>query len=269
VGQRIPDQDPVGLTDSLQVLQRGRLTDLNVSVTASHAHVGDLVVRLTHVPTGTTATLLDRPGVPATLFGCEGSNIAVTLDDAASAPVDDACRTVRPALSGTLRPDQALDAFTREDVHGLWTLTVADHAAEDQGRLTAWCLLPTTTQRFALQGAVTGIVPQRVTCTNQTTGQELPLLDGAASWNCTEAGLLARRGERVRVRLQGRAVVTLEEPGGVAAGLTSRTAVCRNATTGQTVHLDLQGATSWNCTAAGLESTPGDGIVMVVSGTAD
>ena len=80
----IPDNNSTGVTDNLIVSDSGSLTDLNVSVDVTHTYVGDLIFTLTHVDTGTSVTIIDRPGSPANTFGCRYSDIDATLDDEAS-----------------------------------------------------------------------------------------------------------------------------------------------------------------------------------------
>jgi hypothetical protein len=54
-------------------------------------------------------------------------------------------------------------------------------------------------------GSVTGISPQRVVCTNLTTGQQVRIEDGARSWNCEGAGLDVNPGDQIRQTAIGRA----------------------------------------------------------------
>lgn len=56
---------------------------------------------------------------------------------------------------------------------------------------------------------------------------------------------------------------------GTLNGLTLGKLVCKNTTTGQGVKVKLVGATSWDCTAAGLIVNPGDAIVVKLKGLAD
>ncbi len=107
---------------------------------STHTYVGDLKVTLTHVDTGTAVTIIDQPGRPASTFGCSSNNIDATLDDEASAPVEDQCRTTYPAISGSVRPNNPLSAFDGEDLGGTWRLTVSDHATQDSGFLESWSL---------------------------------------------------------------------------------------------------------------------------------
>lgn len=56
--------------------------------------------------------------------------------------------------------------------------------------------------------------------------------------------------------------------GGSLSGVDSRSARCLNQTTGQSVSLPLDGATTWDCEAAGLAVSPGDRISQSALGTA-
>lgn len=53
------------------------------------------------------------------------------------------------------------------------------------------------------------------------------------------------------------------------AGMIAAEAVCRNHTTGEALRIDLAGATSWSCTAAGLVATPDDMVTTIVTGIAE
>jgi hypothetical protein len=127
----------------------GTITDLNVGILITHTWVGDLVVTLRHVDTGTVVTMIHRPGttvlpLPGSSvgdFGCSGNNINATLDDEASALVEDQCRTSSsPAIYGSVRPNNPLSAFDGENLHGTWRLTVTDGATLDNGSLESWSL---------------------------------------------------------------------------------------------------------------------------------
>ncbi len=134
----IPDQ--AGTTTSNLVVTGGTISDVNVGLNITHSWVGDLSAKLTS-PGGTTVTLFDRPGVPATQFGCEHDNMLVTLDDQATntaAALEGACNTTPPAISGIYRPVSVLSAFNGSNAAGSWTLLVTDHENEDGGSITSW-----------------------------------------------------------------------------------------------------------------------------------
>ena len=141
-GLAIPDGNATGVGHTISVPAGGALADLDVRFAASHLFTGDLVARLTHAGSGTTVTLLDRPGVPATTYGCTGDNPALTFDDEAATAAETACRNqTNPAyVPGAYRPSQSLSAFDGQLFAGDWTLTVVDGASQDAGTLQSWCL---------------------------------------------------------------------------------------------------------------------------------
>ena len=140
----IPDNAASGVSSTINVTDTGTLSDLDVTIATNHTFVSDLTYTLTHLATGTAVTLIDRPGIPASANGCGADNINVTLDDEASAAVENQCATSGTAISGRFSPNQALAAFDGESLSGNWRLTVVDSAAQDTGTLTQWCLEPTT-----------------------------------------------------------------------------------------------------------------------------
>jgi len=136
----IPDDAQLQATDTLSVAESIAIVDLDVFLRVSHGWVGDLSVSLRHDDTGSAVDLIDRPGVPASGFGCSASDIDATLDDEASLPAEDACATPAPALAGALVPAAALSAFHGEDAQGSWTLTLVDSSLGVSGSLEEWCL---------------------------------------------------------------------------------------------------------------------------------
>ncbi|MCB8917509.1 MAG: hypothetical protein H6666_06265 [Ardenticatenaceae bacterium] len=141
----IPDNNPAGVTNDLVIANGGTIDDLNVSIDVTHTWVGDTVFSLTHVDTGTTVTFYDRPGVPASTFGCSGNDIDATLDDEAATPVENECGAGVPAIAGSFIPNNALAAFDGEDVAGTWRITAYDLAGGDTGTLNTWCVDAATT----------------------------------------------------------------------------------------------------------------------------
>ena len=128
------------IDDQVVVTGTGQLVDLDVYLLAAHTYVGDLVFTLTHEDTGTSVVILDRPGVPATNFGCSLDDIDLLLDDDASNPVEAGCGTL--AEGRAFIPNNAISAFSGEDWGGTWTLTLADLERGDSGTLNEWCLYP-------------------------------------------------------------------------------------------------------------------------------
>ncbi|MBL0040216.1 MAG: proprotein convertase P-domain-containing protein [Xanthomonadales bacterium] len=141
----IPDNIPAGVTSDLVIASGTTITDLNVKIESTHTWVGDLIYKLTNVTSGTTVTIVDRPGVPASTNGCSGNDINTTLDDeAAGGAVETQCAGSAPTISGTFTPSNPLSAFDGQLRAGTWRLTVSDNAGADLGTLTRWCISGST-----------------------------------------------------------------------------------------------------------------------------
>ncbi|MCB9135041.1 MAG: proprotein convertase P-domain-containing protein [Anaerolineales bacterium] len=139
----LPIADNTTATDTFVIGNTGTLQDLNVALNATHTYVGDLSFSLTHQDTGTSVTMIDRPGYTGAGFGCSGNNVAAELDDEGSdGPVENQCGS-DPALFGHPTPNNPLSAFDGEDLAGTWVLAVTDSAGGDTGLLNEWCLVPT------------------------------------------------------------------------------------------------------------------------------
>jgi len=118
------------------------ISDVDVTVIANHTYVGDLLSKLT-APSGTSVQLFDRPGVPASTFGCAGDNLNLIFDDASSQTADQldaTCNTIPPALLGAFQPIAPLSSLNGENAQGIWQLEIEDTFADDGGSLTAWSL---------------------------------------------------------------------------------------------------------------------------------
>jgi subtilisin-like proprotein convertase family protein len=136
----------------------GNITDANVQVAATHSWVGDLIISVARTSPANTVILMDRPGVPATTFGCSGDNVAATFDQTgASGPVETMCGASPPGIFGTPVPEQSLAAFNGGGAIGTWTLSVQDCGGGDTGTLTGWSLI------------LSGVVPVELTRFDATT----------------------------------------------------------------------------------------------------
>jgi len=140
----IPDNNTTGVDNTLNGFA-GALLDMDVYVKINHTYVGDVVVTLRH-DAGVPVTLIDRPGVPASSFGCSGDNVDATLSDEGTAPVESTCGSSSPVISGILVPNETLSAFDGQDFAGAWVLNVSDRVGSDTGNLVRWCLLPSQAQ---------------------------------------------------------------------------------------------------------------------------
>ena len=143
VSLAIPDNNTAGVSDSQTIGAEGVLSDLSVTVQTTHTWVGDLVFAVRNVGTGTSVTIIDRPGAPASVNGCSGNNINATLDDEAAAPVEGQCAAGTPTINGSFSPNSPLSAFDGPQLANTWRLTVSDVVSIDTGTLTQWCLIAT------------------------------------------------------------------------------------------------------------------------------
>ncbi len=140
-GATIPDGGGGGnpVTDTITVLDSFPIGDVDVDLTVTHTWVGDLTVTVSHG--GTTVTVIDRPGVPASSFGCNQDNFAgIILDDEGTGGDIESQCSANLSSPPEYTPNNALTAFDGMDAAGVWTLTVSDSATPDPGTLDAWSL---------------------------------------------------------------------------------------------------------------------------------
>jgi subtilisin-like proprotein convertase family protein len=141
----IPDNDPNGVDNILNIATTGTITDINISVDISHTWVGDLIVGVTS-PANTSVDVIDRPGYAGSGNGCSRDNIDTVLDDEAVNPVESECvnNPPNPAIgAGPFSPNNPLSAFDSEALNGNWTMNVSDNDNIIQGTLNQWCVIAT------------------------------------------------------------------------------------------------------------------------------
>ena len=107
----IPDNDPNGIADTIEINQQGKVRDIKVMLDITHSWIGDLKVELT-TPSSTSIMLHDRSGGPR-------DNIIQTFN------------------TQNLTAMQGLIGL---EASGEWTLKVYDHAGRDVGKLNRWGL---------------------------------------------------------------------------------------------------------------------------------
>ncbi len=143
----IPDNNAGGVSDTISTTDALQLQDLDIQIDITHTFIGDVIVTLEHLDTGTTVTLIDRPGLTDSGYGCSGNDIDAVIDD--YGPDGDAetiCNS-NPAISGRVRggdppSSTLLAAYNNETLAGDWKMTVSDNAGDDTGKLNRWCLAP-------------------------------------------------------------------------------------------------------------------------------
>jgi subtilisin-like proprotein convertase family protein len=176
----------------------GSVTAVTVTVAATHDRVGDLVVLLTHVATGTTVTMLDQPGTVGVDNG-DNSNLLsshpISFVDGAALPdaetlgsgagMGNNAVVCRDNAVCTYESHQSLGAFSGLAASGDWRLSVTDTRAQDNGVLDAWSLRldaePTTTTTeppttTTTEPPTTTTTEPATTTTTTTTAPDAPTI---------------------------------------------------------------------------------------------
>jgi subtilisin-like proprotein convertase family protein len=118
----IPDNVAAGVRDSITFTEAGRVAGIRVSVEIKHSFVGDLVVTLAS-PSGRSVRLHNRSGGST-------ANIIRSYD---------------------VNDTSALGTLAGESLAGQWTLSVADVAPVDVGRLERWELEVSLGEHIAVE----------------------------------------------------------------------------------------------------------------------
>lgn len=167
----IPDNNATGVNLDINVTDTFDLVQFqSISISGVHASVGDLVMTLTHVPSGTTIDLIRQPGKD-TLAGGPGdntnwtgftfSNINALTNAARPRVIDDASQrnSTASVLNGTYRPTtntyngNGSPTFTGEtitdlntvfdpisNISGIWRLNVQDLTTNDIGAMAGFSI---------------------------------------------------------------------------------------------------------------------------------
>jgi serine protease len=102
------------------------ITDLNVTLSATHTYTNDLRITLTS-PGGTVVTLFNRRG------GSGDNLTGTTFDDEAGVSIANGAAP----FSGAFRPETVLSTFDGKSAVGTWKLSITDLATQDSGNVTA------------------------------------------------------------------------------------------------------------------------------------
>ena len=130
-GLIIPEGNPVGVVDReyFNVAQSGdEVANIEVNLQLAGGYNGDLYVSLV-APDGTTAVLLDKPGVAVDSFGATGAGMNIRLSGDGSRAIQNETSAI--LLTGTYQPVDLLTVFQGAAVEGTWTLYCANLGLDD------------------------------------------------------------------------------------------------------------------------------------------
>ncbi len=126
-------------TDTINVPTSATIGDVNVDLTITHTWVGDVTVTVSHL--GTSVTIVDRPGVPGSTYGCSNDNYSgILLDDEGTGGTMESQCALNLSSPPNYTPNNPLSAFDGLDAAGVWTITVYDSVSADGGTLNTWSL---------------------------------------------------------------------------------------------------------------------------------
>ncbi len=126
-------------TDTINVPDSVVMGDVNVDLTITHTWVGDVTVTVSHL--GTSVTIVDRPGVPGSTYGCSNDNYSgILLDDEGTGGTMESQCALNLSSPPNYTPNNPLSAFDGLDSAGIWTITVYDSVSADGGTLNTWSL---------------------------------------------------------------------------------------------------------------------------------
>ena len=177
VGTALPDANPAGVSNTINVPESFTVEDVNVDLSVTHTFVGDLCVNLTHG--ATSVNLILRPGDGlndchlGSPFGCGENNYnTIILDDEGTLTIEDRC-VANATSPPNYIPNNPLSAFDGQDAAGPWILTVSDNAGQDLGTFDSWSL------HFSSGGTSPCVTEPCETCPPGT----IPIVDGAGDFS--------------------------------------------------------------------------------------
>lgn len=123
------------------------IASMSCSIFVTHSFQGDVRLTLTHVESGLSVVLVDRPyvpqsalGFPATDYGAAGSMLVLADTAAAKYDVPTVAAPGISGVNGPWKPESPLSVFNGRQAQGTWRLTAVDFAAGDTGTIVGFKL---------------------------------------------------------------------------------------------------------------------------------
>jgi subtilisin-like proprotein convertase family protein len=146
-------------SSTITINQNINIKDLNVQISLNHTALSDLVITL-RSPTGQVITLFNKRG------GWADNLVNTVFDDQATTAI--AAGTA--PFTGSFRPETVLSALNDKNARGTWTLSIADTAGGDVGKLISWKLIMVSNTKL---GSITNLA--------STTGGSINVTNPVAS----------------------------------------------------------------------------------------
>lgn len=159
----IPDNDPIGYSDTLTVVdpENYYVRELKFYISNVHNNIGDLIFKLT-APNGEQITLMDRPGYPASATGSPGNGPRIFLEDNAEVSIETVEVGNTTTLTGTYRPDpDLLSTFNGVSYGGEWVLNISDHNQGILGVIQEWGIYAAVTTTTSIDDREIVEVPRQ------------------------------------------------------------------------------------------------------------
>ena len=132
----LPDNG-LGTPSTITIPFPGTVSDVDVTIQATHSWTGDLTWTLTK--DAVSRVIVNRPLNGG--GGCSSDDFDVTLDDeSVGGSVQAQCTLMTPAVSGIRGPAVPLNAYDDVSMTGDWTMQSNDYANGDGGTFQSWCL---------------------------------------------------------------------------------------------------------------------------------
>ena len=128
----IPETGSIGsmISDTLEILQSGSVTDINFFIALNHTREIDLQITLTN-PSGNTVNVFDN----ITYLGSSGNLVTIFDDQADSSLLTDRYAHLAPKVKPL---NTMISVFGLQSMKGKWILNITDQFAGASGRLYGW-----------------------------------------------------------------------------------------------------------------------------------
>ena len=123
----IPDNSPEGISSEINITDNILISEVFIKVDITHPYVGDLEIYITN-PDNEKVILVSNSDIEGDDYDNTQFNDNATISIIQGSP----------PYTGSYKPIESLSLFSNKQSTGIWTLTVSDNAADDEGALNNW-----------------------------------------------------------------------------------------------------------------------------------